>query len=147
MSLVEEFPEITKRNEPLAPYTHLKIGGPAELFIQPRTVDELRRVLTACQSKNVPVRMLGGGHNLLVRDDPVPGAVVQLRSGLHHAGVGRQAHHGRRRRALCSTSSRSPCGKDSPDSKRLWGFAALWAAAFDVTSAIVRARSGRGYGK
>lgn len=78
MSLVEEFPEITKRNEPLAPYTHLKIGGPAELLIQPRTVDELRRVLTACQTKKVPVRMLGGGHNLLVRDDPVPGAVVQL---------------------------------------------------------------------
>jgi len=78
MSLVEEFPEITKRNEPLAPYTHLRIGGPAEFLIQPRDVDELRRVLTACQTQLVPVRMLGGGNNLLVRDDPVPGAVVQL---------------------------------------------------------------------
>jgi UDP-N-acetylmuramate dehydrogenase len=78
MSLAETFPEITKRNEPLAPYTHLKIGGPAEFLIQPRDVDELRRVLTTCQTKKVPVRMLGGGHNLLVRDDPVPGVVVQL---------------------------------------------------------------------
>ncbi|MCE9561643.1 MAG: UDP-N-acetylmuramate dehydrogenase [Planctomycetes bacterium] len=78
MSLAETFPEITKRNEPLAPYTHLKIGGPAEFLIKPRGVDELRNVLTTCQTKKVPVRMLGGGHNLLVRDDPVPGAVVQL---------------------------------------------------------------------
>ena len=47
MSLADQFPEITKRNEPLAPFTHLKIGGPAELLVQPRTVDELRAVLTA----------------------------------------------------------------------------------------------------
>jgi UDP-N-acetylmuramate dehydrogenase len=78
MSLADDFPEITKRNEPLAPYTHLKIGGPAEFLIQPRTVDELRAVLTACQVQKVPVRMLGGGNNLLVRDDPVLGAVVRL---------------------------------------------------------------------
>lgn len=78
MALVDQFPAIVKRNEPLAPYTHLRIGGPAELFIQPRTVDELRAVLAACQAHSVPVRMLGGGYNLLVRDDPVSGAVVRL---------------------------------------------------------------------
>ena len=43
MSLADDFPEITKRNAPLAPFTHLKIGGPAEFLIQPRTVDELPR--------------------------------------------------------------------------------------------------------
>ena len=78
MSLADDFPEITKRHAPLAPFTHLKIGGPAEFLIQPRTVDELRDVLTACENQKVPVRMLGGGYNLLVRDDPVPGAVVRL---------------------------------------------------------------------
>lgn len=78
MSLADQFPEIVKRNEPLAPHTHLKIGGPAELLIQPRDVDELRAVLLACQNQKVPVRMLGGGNNLLVRDDPVPGAVIRL---------------------------------------------------------------------
>lgn len=78
MPLADDFPEITRRDEPLAPYTHLKIGGPAELLIQPRSIDELRAVLTACQAQKVPVRMLGGGNNLLVRDDPIPGAVVRL---------------------------------------------------------------------
>jgi UDP-N-acetylmuramate dehydrogenase len=78
MSLDKQFPQITRRNEPLAQYTHLKIGGPAEFFVQPRSTDELRDVLAACQKEKVPVRMLGAGHNLLVRDDPVSGAVVRL---------------------------------------------------------------------
>jgi UDP-N-acetylmuramate dehydrogenase len=78
MSLADDFPEITKRNEPLAPYTHLKIGGPAEFLVRPGDVDELRAVLAACQKQKVPVRMLGGGNNLLVRDDPIPGAVLRL---------------------------------------------------------------------
>ena len=78
MTLADAFPAATKRNEPLAPHTHLRIGGPAEFFVQPRTVEELVGVLTFCKSNRVPVRMLGGGNNLLVRDDPVPGAVVRL---------------------------------------------------------------------
>src|SRR3954470_24403954 len=78
MSLADQFPAITRRHEPLAPHTHLKIGGPAEFLLQPRSVDELKAVLAAAQAENVPVRMLGGGFNLLVRDDPVPGAVVKL---------------------------------------------------------------------
>jgi UDP-N-acetylmuramate dehydrogenase len=81
MSLTDDFPAITRRNEPLAPYTHLKIGGPAQFLVQPRDADELRAVLAACQKHGLPVRMLGGGHNLLVRDDPVAGAVVRLTSG------------------------------------------------------------------
>ena len=78
MSLADDFPEITKRNEPLAQYTHLKIGGPAEFLVQPRTTDELRDVLNACQSKKVPVRMLGAGHNLLLE---APATVRRERRG------------------------------------------------------------------
>ena len=78
MTLAAKFPDVTKKREPLAPYTHLRIGGPAEFLVQPRTVDELRAVLKYCAAEKVPVRMLGGGNNLLVRDDPVPGAVVRL---------------------------------------------------------------------
>ena len=78
MSVADLFPEITKRDEPLAPHTHLKIGGPAEFLLQPRSIDELRAVLSACETHKVPVRMLGGGYNLLVRDEPVAGAVIRL---------------------------------------------------------------------
>jgi UDP-N-acetylmuramate dehydrogenase len=78
MSLADDFPAITRQDEPLAPHTHLRIGGPAEFFVQPRTVDELVGVLTYCQKHSVPVRMLGGGFNLLVREARIPGAVVKL---------------------------------------------------------------------
>lgn len=77
-TLAEAFPDLVRPREPLAPYTHLKIGGPAEFFVQPRSVAELAAVLQFCTKNAVPVRMLGGGYNLLVRDDPVPGAVVKL---------------------------------------------------------------------
>ena len=77
-TLATAFPDLVRPREPLAPYTHLKIGGPAEFFVQPRTVAELAEVLRFCVKNGVPVRMLGGGYNLLVRDDPVPGAVVRL---------------------------------------------------------------------
>lgn len=78
MSLADAFPAITQCDEPLAPLTHLRIGGLAEFFVRPRTVEELVGVLHYCQTNRVPVRMLGGGYNLLVRDDPIPGAVLRL---------------------------------------------------------------------
>lgn len=78
MTLAESFPDIVKKREPLAPYTHLRIGGPAEFLVGPRTVPELAAVLKFCKERRVPVRMLGGGFNLLIRDEPVAGAVVRL---------------------------------------------------------------------
>jgi UDP-N-acetylmuramate dehydrogenase len=75
-----EFAEFTTANEPLAPYTHLKIGGPAELFVQPRSVDELTAVLRHCESEKLSLRVLGAGVNLLVRDEPLPGVVLRLSS-------------------------------------------------------------------
>ena len=68
-SLADQFPAITRRNEPLAPHTRLKIGGPAEFLIEPGDVDELRAVLKACGDADLPVRMLGGGFNLATRQD------------------------------------------------------------------------------
>ncbi len=78
MPLFDAFPEITKRREPLEPYTPLRIGGPAECLVQPRTTDELKAVLRYCKANTIPLRMLGGGFNLLVNDDPVPGVVMRL---------------------------------------------------------------------
>lgn len=75
-------------DHPLAPYTTLKVGGPAEFFVEPRTPEELARVVHAARECDVPWRVLGSGANLLVRDEGVPGAVLRLtrlgrREGLH----------------------------------------------------------------
>jgi len=78
MSLQDEFPEIIRANEPLAPYTWLKTGGAAEFFATPRNPDELARLVTYCSSHEIPMRVLGGGSNLLVKDEGVNGVVIQL---------------------------------------------------------------------
>src|SRR5947209_8147643 len=75
---LEDFAEISKREEPLAPYTALKVGGPAEFLVQPRSREELMAVLRQCVAERLPVRVLGGGCNLLVRDEGVRGVVLRL---------------------------------------------------------------------
>src|SRR5260370_9837486 len=78
MSDLDEFAEIVKRDEPLAPFTHLKLGGPAEVLAQPRSRDELSALVKHCFQERVPLRVLGSGCNLLVRDEGVKGAVLRL---------------------------------------------------------------------
>lgn len=78
MPILEEFGDIVKWNEPLAPYTYLKVGGPAEALVQPRTRAELAAVVRHCHERSVPLRILGGGCNILVRDEGVRGAVLRL---------------------------------------------------------------------
>ena len=78
MSSFEQFAEIVKRDEPLAPYTWLKLGGPAQYFIEPRNVDELILVVRVCCDEGIHVRVLGGGSNVVVRDEGVSGAVLRL---------------------------------------------------------------------
>jgi UDP-N-acetylmuramate dehydrogenase len=78
MRELEDFAEIIKENEPLAPYTYLKVGGPAEALVQPRSREELAAVVRRCQQKRIPLRVLGGGCNILVPDEGVRGVVLRL---------------------------------------------------------------------
>lgn len=78
MHSFDEFPDILLRNESLAPYTWLKVGGPAQFFLTPRSVDELSRILQVCHEQGIPVHLLGSGSNLLVRDEGVSGAVIRM---------------------------------------------------------------------
>ena len=78
MPSLADFSDITRRDEPLAPYCWLKLGGPAQFLIEPRNLDELRQVVLVCREQALPVRLLGGGSNLLVRDEGVSGVVIRI---------------------------------------------------------------------
>jgi UDP-N-acetylmuramate dehydrogenase len=80
MTLVSGFEKIVRQQEPLAQRTWLRLGGPAEFFAEPNSVDELAALVRRCRNENVPIRLLGGGSNLLVRDEGVAGMVVSLTS-------------------------------------------------------------------
>ncbi|MFW6132771.1 MAG: UDP-N-acetylmuramate dehydrogenase [Planctomycetota bacterium] len=81
MSLFAGLEEIVKRDEPLAPRTWMGIGGPASYFISPRNVEQLSEVARRCRENDVPVRVLGGGANVLIDDAGVDGAVIRLTEG------------------------------------------------------------------
>jgi UDP-N-acetylmuramate dehydrogenase len=76
---LKEFAEFVKLDEPLAPYTHLRLGGPAEALVQPRTEAELRAVVGHCAERQLPMHLLGCGCNVLVKDEGVRGVVLRLK--------------------------------------------------------------------
>lgn len=78
MSSIEDFKEILKQSEPLAKYSYFKIGGPAQYFLEPRNVDELEAVVRCCVENELPVRVIGGGSNILIKDAGVQGAVIRI---------------------------------------------------------------------
>lgn len=65
-------------NQILAPFTHSRVGGPAEVLAQPRTREELARLVRICFEKKIPLKVLGGGTNLLIRSAGVSGVVLRL---------------------------------------------------------------------
>lgn len=77
-SLFGGFEKIVREAEPLAPHTWFHLGGPAEFFAEPNTVEELAALVRRCHDAGVQIRLLGGGSNLLVRDDGIEGLVVRL---------------------------------------------------------------------
>jgi UDP-N-acetylmuramate dehydrogenase len=86
MSLLDEFRDITRRDVPLAEYNWLRVGGPAQYFVEPRNPDELQAVIRAGFEADVPVRVLGGGSNLLVPDEGVSGITIRV-AGEGFAGI------------------------------------------------------------
>jgi UDP-N-acetylmuramate dehydrogenase len=71
-----------KFEEPLKRYTAWKIGGPADALLEPRSVDELIEATERAGEHEVPVTILGGGTNVLVRDGGIRGLTIRLAKAL-----------------------------------------------------------------
>src|SRR5262249_16100174 len=63
---------------PLAPWTSIRVGGPAELLVRPRTPAALVALLSRAGAEGIPVHVLGGGANTLVGDRGIPGITLKL---------------------------------------------------------------------
>lgn len=77
LASIENDLHASKRDERLAPYTTVKIGGPADIFFVANGSDELVRAVSLAHSKGVPVTLLGGGSNVLISDDGIRGLVIK----------------------------------------------------------------------
>jgi UDP-N-acetylmuramate dehydrogenase len=81
-------------NEPLAPLTWFRVGGPAQVLYLPDSEDDLAYFLGNL-SADIPVTVVGLGSNLIVRDGGVPGVVIRLGRGFNEITVeGTRVHAG-----------------------------------------------------
>jgi UDP-N-acetylenolpyruvoylglucosamine reductase len=67
-----------RRDEPLTKRTTLRVGGPADYYVEPATEADLARVLRFCAARRLPWFLLGRGSNLLVKDGGIRGLVICL---------------------------------------------------------------------
>ena len=67
-----------RRNEPLAKHTTLRVGGPADVYVEPASEEDLAGVVKFCNEHDLPLFVIGRGSNLLVRDGGFRGVVICL---------------------------------------------------------------------
>ncbi len=103
-------------DEPLAPKTTWKTGGPARYYAEPACDDDLKLVLAFARRENLPFFVLGRGSNLLIPEEGYPGVVLRL-TGAYWRGVKRldegrlEARAGASVKKLCAEAARAGlCG-------------------------------------
>jgi UDP-N-acetylmuramate--alanine ligase len=67
--------------EPLAKHTTLRVGGPADFWVEPRTENAFAELIRFCKGENLALFVIGRGSNLLVRDGGIRGVVVHPSGG------------------------------------------------------------------
>src|SRR5437762_9647059 len=72
-----------RRHEPLALYTTFKIGGPADLFYEASSADDLANAVLAARETGVPYFVLGLGANVLIGDRGFRGLVIRNTARAH----------------------------------------------------------------
>jgi len=68
--------DAVKLDEPMRRHTTLKIGGPADAFVEPASARDAAALARWCAAERLPITVVGGGSNLLVRDGGVRGVVL-----------------------------------------------------------------------
>ena len=105
---------IIRADEPMARHTSMRVGGPAELWVEPGNERDLAKVLQYCHARNIPVTVVGRGTNLLVRDTGIPGVVIHLAneefSKVEVDGGSIIARGGARLKGIVNTAKRAELG-------------------------------------
>ena len=75
------------RGAPMKNYTTFRIGGPADILITAKSINELKEILLILKSENMPYMILGNGSNLLVRDEGLRMALIKLSGDFKEIGT------------------------------------------------------------
>ena len=71
-------PSSVRFDEPMSKHTTLRVGGPADCYVEPASEEALSKLLQFCHAKHIPIFVVGRGSNLLVRDGGIRGVVIAL---------------------------------------------------------------------
>ncbi|HHV61816.1 MAG TPA: UDP-N-acetylmuramate dehydrogenase [Firmicutes bacterium] len=83
--------------EPMRNHTSFRIGGPADIFIVPYNLDDLRVAVSWLREHHIDFIVIGNGTNLLVSDNGIRGAVIKLGGTLNEIEIGEEGQDGRER--------------------------------------------------
>ena len=78
MNIFSGLEKIVETDYPLANHTWYGLGGPADYFIRPRSVEQLKEVVRRCNENKIRIYVIGFGSNLLISDDGLRAAVITL---------------------------------------------------------------------
>ena len=73
-------------NSPMSEYIYFKVGGPADILLNPRNKEQVIDTIKLCKENNIPYIIIGNGSNLLVKDGGIRGVVIKL-SGLDNVST------------------------------------------------------------
>lgn len=79
-------------DEPLAKWTSLKLGGPADVIVMPPEAGSLAKILDLVREEGIPYFIMGRGTNLIARDGGFRGAIISLRGGFNKIKSERQGN-------------------------------------------------------
>ena len=102
---------ILKRDEPMARHTTLRVGGPADVYVEPANENDLSAILKLCGARDVKFFILGRGSNLIVRDGGFRGVAISLAapefSRIEIDGIRIRAGAGTRQKAVAIEAKRN----------------------------------------
>lgn len=65
-------------NEPMSKHTTFRIGGKADIFVKLRNIEQIKRIVELSRKIQIPLKIIGNGSNLLVKDNGVRGIVAKI---------------------------------------------------------------------
>lgn len=81
--------ENIKKDEPMSKHTSFKIGGPVDLMVMPRSVEEVQHAINICREEKITYYIVGNGSNLLVRDKGIRGVVIKIADNFNRVDIER----------------------------------------------------------
>src|SRR5450830_520524 len=85
--MLKIMPGRVRSGELMKKHTSWRIGGPADIYVEPASRGELQLSVSYAHGLSIPLTVIGAGTNILVSDEGIRGIVIKIGSGLDWISV------------------------------------------------------------